>query len=285
MERAIKDLCQFGDDELFDEIAEGIGHVMDSVNRLESAVRVLHENGYYHPARALEKLAAEEAAKILVLLDVVRCPRNRVEEKSRTLGYFHDHLAKGIYARACDWAPVVGDLAEMKRKVEEERKEYHLDGPNDVDWIFGNDILRERENDLYVGYMRDVTEEGGQGVRCWMPPSNIGFGSSYTPQVVRVARALWETKATTPGGLSVIAGIWRSANVREEMQFGELRAVNRRTLEAMNERGVFASISADSYAEIFHRWIFPLWPLDLRIVRVDKKSLRDVREQSWFDTY
>ena len=74
MERAIKDLCQFGDDELFDEIAEGIGHVMDSVNRLESAVRVLHENGYYHPARALEKLAAEEAAKILVLLDVVRCP-------------------------------------------------------------------------------------------------------------------------------------------------------------------------------------------------------------------
>ena len=70
--------------------------------------------------------------------------RNRVEEKSRTLGYFHDHLAKGIYARACDWSPVVGDLAEMKRKVEEERKEYHLDGPNDVDWIlettfFGNE--------------------------------------------------------------------------------------------------------------------------------------------------
>ena len=85
MERAIWDLCQFGDDDLFDEIAEGIGHVMDSVKRLESAVRTLHGDGYYHPACVLEKLAAEEAVKVLVLLDVVRCPRNKVEKKSRLL--------------------------------------------------------------------------------------------------------------------------------------------------------------------------------------------------------
>ena len=53
MERAIKDLCQCGADDLFDEIAEGIGHVMDSVNRLESAAGTLHGGGYHHPAHVL----------------------------------------------------------------------------------------------------------------------------------------------------------------------------------------------------------------------------------------
>lgn len=67
MERAIKDLCQLSDTNLFKEIAVGIGHVMDAVNELDTATRKLHEIEHYYPARVLENLATEEAAKVLIL--------------------------------------------------------------------------------------------------------------------------------------------------------------------------------------------------------------------------
>ena len=47
----------------------------------------------------LRNLANEEAAKVLILLDVVRCPKSRSTDKSRTLSYFYNHLAKRIYAQ------------------------------------------------------------------------------------------------------------------------------------------------------------------------------------------
>jgi hypothetical protein len=49
--------------------------------------------------------------------------------------------------------------------VDRERKEFYLDGPNDVDWIFYNDILRTREETIYV----DFVENDGQHV--WHDPT------------------------------------------------------------------------------------------------------------------
>ena len=138
MERAIKDLCQLADAELFGEVATGISHIVNNANRLDSAAAKLSENDHRHAARIVGNLAEEEAAKGLILLDAVRCPRNRSADRDRTLGYFYDHLAKGIYAEACGWRPA--DFAEVTRYVESERKEFYLDGPNDVDWIFPNRI-------------------------------------------------------------------------------------------------------------------------------------------------
>ena len=103
MERAIKDLCQLSDASLFEEVATGIGHVVEVVDRLDAAARSLSEASERHPARILRNMAEEEAAKVLILVDAVRCPRKRQTERSRVLGYFHDHLAKGLYAEVCHW--------------------------------------------------------------------------------------------------------------------------------------------------------------------------------------
>ena len=284
MERAIKDLCRLSDPDLFEEIATGIGHVMEAVNGLGVAVRKLYEEGYRHPARVLDNLATEEAAKVLVLVDAVRCPRNKSTEKSRTLGYFYDHLAKGIYAAVTNWSPA--NFAEVMHNVDRERQEHYLDGPNDVDWIFPNSITQRREDDLYVGYVRDDTEEGGQGERRWTPPSvydQVVFAPSSA--VVRLASALHETNATTPKGLSVIAKIWRSVDMRDDMGITELMGLNWRTLEVLDDRGLLASSPHETYAVIRNDWIFPLWSLDLRILKVEKKSLREVRQQWSPDGY
>ena len=83
----------------------------------------------------------EEAAKYHILLDAVRTDR-RATAFSTQLSRFNDHLAKGLYAGYQSTAPA--SYGESLAFLERERRELYLDGFNDVDWIFGNDILRER---------------------------------------------------------------------------------------------------------------------------------------------
>ena len=278
MERAIKDLCQLSDADLFKEIAIGIGHVIDAVNELDAATRKLHEVNHHYPARILESLATEEAAKVLILVDAVRCPQHK---KAQTLGRFYDHLAKGIYAKAYDWRPV--DFAEVKENIDRYRREYYLDGPNDVDWIFPNLITQQREDRLYVGYIREDTEEGDQGERYWVSPnetSKIGATLEYlTPTIITLVRALHQVKATTSEGLSVIAEVWRPVDVCAEMSRGALRGLNIRTLEVLDNRGLLAPVPTEIYQVICNSCVFPLWPLDLRVCKVEKKALREVQRQ------
>ena len=288
MERAIKDLCQFPDADLFKEVAVGIRHVMDAVNELDAATRKLYEAGHRYPARVLGTLAIEEAAKVLVLIDAVRCPRTRQKERSRALGYFYDHLAKGIYAEVCHWYPA--DFAEAMHHVERERREHYLDGPNDVDWIFPNTITQQREDNLYVGYIRDDTEEDGPAERYWTPPRgdahiDLTFGYPATPPVIDLARALHQVNATTPRGLSVVAEVWRPVDIHPDMHITELIELNGRMLKVLENRGLLSPALTEVYSVVRNKWIFPLWPLDLRILKVEKKTLRETRSQWSPDWY
>lgn len=282
MKRAIKNLCQLPDAALFKEVEIGIRHVMDAVNRLDTAAEELHGAGCPYPSRVLEYFAAEEAAKVLILVDAVRCPKNKGAEKSRTLGYFYNHIAKGIYAKVCDWRPM--DLEEVRKGVNDERQEHYLDGPNDVDWIFPNSITERRESRLYVGYFCEDTGGNNHGEGYWTSPLNDDsrvseFFSYRTPSVVELARALYQANATTSDGLSVIAGIWRNVDVRDEMRFDELERLNRRTLGVLNDRGLLAPVSNQVQATVEMRWIYPLWTLDLCMSKVEKKELLEERQR------
>ena len=287
MERAIKDLCQLVDADLFEEIAVGIGHVMDAVNEMDAATRQLHEAEHYYPACVLENLAAEEAAKVLILIDAVRCPKNKSAKRVRTLGRFYDHLAKGIYAEMCNRCPV--DFAEVKKLIDLERREHYLDGPSDVDWIFPNRITQRREDDLYVGYVRDDTEGDGQGERYWTYPSRLRVSGPpliYTPAVITLVRALHQAGATTPDGLAVIAEVWRPVEVDAEMGRSELLELNCRTTEILKDSDVLASAPPKVDEDIIqNKWIFPLWSLDLRRCKVKKETLREDRRQWSPDGY
>ncbi len=277
MERAIKDLCQLSDASLFEEVATGIGHVVEVVHRLDTAARRLSEASEHHPARILGNLAEEEAAKVLILVDAVRCPRSKQAERSRTLGYFYEHLAKGIYAEICKWSPA--DFAEVVRGVKRERVEYHLDGPSDVDWICPNRITQQREDELYVGYVRDDSDEEGQGERYWVCPHNDDLFGYRTPQVVNVARALHRVGATAPAGLAVVGELWQPVELRPAMRFDELERLNCRTLEVLEGRGLLEDTPGEVHAVIRNHWPFPLWPLDLRVRKVEKERLREVQRR------
>jgi len=277
MERAIKHLCQLPDDELFEEVATGVRHVVEVVTRLDAAAHKLTRTEDHHAARILGGQAQEEAAKVLILMDAVRCPREQREDMSRTLGYFYSHLAKGIYVEVCHWSTV--DFAEIARGVEDLRDEHHLDGPTDADWIFPNPITQRREDDLYVGYVRDDSDEDGRGERGWTRPTNDGLLFYWTPPIVELTRALHRVGATDSDALAAVAELWRPFDVGPDTPVSGLKRMNLRTLEVLEERGLLAFAPDDVYALIPRNWPFPLWPLDLRLRRVKKESRRKVRRR------
>jgi hypothetical protein len=72
-----------------------------------STSTALLRQSYGREAKVLEGFAKEEAAKILILMDAVRCPPKLVASKlNRIVGWFYDHLARLIYAEAVSWKPL-----------------------------------------------------------------------------------------------------------------------------------------------------------------------------------
>jgi len=56
--------------------------------------------------------------------------------------------------------------------MERERRRFYLDGPNGIDWIFPRAISTDREQAMYVDYVKDFTDVSG-GERLWISPADI----------------------------------------------------------------------------------------------------------------
>ena len=272
--RAARDLEQLSDRDFLKAVSEGLSLIVDNATRLQIAAQALLEENHAQAKKILYALAEEEAAKFLILIDAVRCPPNSRKTRSRQLGYFSEHLARGIYAKLSNAQPI--DLAELKGYVDMMRKSHFLDGPNSVDWIFRNDIIAQREDTIYVDYIE--TEDGHE----WLSPRNDELLVSLldVPQTLKVSRALHETGMTTPSGLEVIAKIWRPVNVHPELRWDEVEAKNRETLKELERTGLLISDNGDANAAVVGRWPFPLYTLDLCKKKVDRNKLRE-RQQQW----
>src|SRR6266511_1223259 len=148
--RAARSLSTLSDAKLFQQLAMGMTLLAEHARTLERSVATLLEAKQIRGAAPLRALAEEEAAKFLILLDVARCPRKQ-GIRSKQLDRFHNHLAKGIYARVTEIRPAT--YGEVRKYVNVLRLSHYLDGPNDVDWIFRNEIEAQREEGLYVDFI------------------------------------------------------------------------------------------------------------------------------------
>lgn len=273
--RAIRDLAQLSDEDFFEQVAEGLGHVHDNATRIEEDARLLYEQKHHRGSHVLLTVAAEEAAKFLILLDAVRCPRQPAAVFSRQLGRFNDHLAKGIYAEYYKLHPAT--FEEVEHLIARERADFYLDGPNDVDWIFRNRIIDQRESALYVDYME--TDDG----RLWVAPHDVvlemGLGY-HAPAVITLARQLYAIGFANGKALAVIAEIWRPVVMTPEFRWWDLRTLNHRTLQALDEKGLLVEAADRTYADVVDRWLFPLHSIDLSPIKVEKEKLRAI-QQNW----
>ena len=276
MRPAIKDLLQLSDGRLFEEVATGIRLIVEHAESLESTAVRLRAIDEHRAATIVRALAKEESAKVLILLDLVRCPRNNQDGKSRTVAAFGDHLAKEIYADSCRWRPV--DFTEVTRVVDRERRPYYLDGPNDVDWILPNDAKGRRENRMYVDYVQDITVEDGE--HDWVSPLPDSLYREYgdaTPPCLVVARALHRVGMTTPEGLGLVADLWRGFEPQPQTSHQELLGRNFDSLVRVSEARENREVDPEDARSVCQQWPFPLWPLDLRQSKGPTKA--DLRYQ------
>jgi hypothetical protein len=257
-QRAIRALTDFADADFFAQMSQGLELVLRSACRLAEDADTLGQLGRGQGSRVLRLIAEEEAAKFLILLDAVRCPRQTL---GRQLDHFYNHLAKGIYAACCSCR--AGSLGELRSYIDEERLDFYLSGPENSDAISGSRILVEREMAIYVDH---VTTENGP---CWLRPfDGQDFLEQFDPPALRLARALHAVGCTTPQALEVIAAIWRPVNISGDFTLMELRERNQRTLEAMGQRGLLREQPEETYRLIIEEWPFPLHSTDLAKTKV-----------------
>lgn len=260
--RAILDLVQLSDVDLFAQMSRGLELVLRNARRLAGDAGKLGQLGRGQGSRVLRLIAEEEAAKFLILLDAVRCPREPSWRLHRQLRRFCDHVAKGIYAECCYWR--AGSLGQLRSYTEEERRDLYLGGPDNRDPIFRNRILLEREIAIYVDYV--ATEDG----HYWLAPSEgeQSHLKQFDPASLRLARALHAVGCTTPQALELIAATWRPVRMEDDFTLMQLRELNQRTLEAMKQSGLLRERPEETWRLIIEEWPFPLYSADLKMTKV-----------------
>ena len=277
MKRAISALEQLSDRALFETLAEGLPLIVDNAESFNKTARLLYRNKEYRASEIMQGFADEEASKVLILIDYVRCPKT-AEQRAHVLERFYDHVAKHIYALACLY-PSIASFAELSRLVESECRPWYLDGPNRVDWILPNSVLHERENSLYVDYVMDVTDTAG--ACSWTNPATpMPFLSQYQESdCVKLVQFLSSTGALSVGGLAEIADVWRGFTPAPDTDRNALRHLIGETLGRLELLRCGAVEEAAARFIVSH-WPFPLWPLTVKVPRkYDNKLINDLREK------
>ena len=265
------------------DVAQGIEHLAANIQRLDSSARQLSQAGDEASAALLGSFADEEAAKVLILIDAVRCPTKEAGTRARTLKRWSKHLWKGIYARSCDWKP--SNFHDLTSFIGLKLQPFYLDGPMGIDWIFPNEILDQRERQIYVDLVEDITETGpdSQG-SYWGTPAD--FSSRVldyrTSRCVEVALSLHSFGIATDRGLNHVASIWQSidpASMAPSALFAKILETFCAVQSEQDEST--ASGQVISFPAQLTDWPYPLWSIDepeSTNTRAYLDSLRETKE-------
>jgi len=264
-------------------IGEGLPVLLASAQELADAEKQLPRE--HQRARAiLIGQAEEEAAKILILLDSVRCPPKRQKALNRTLGNFYNHLARLIYAAASGWHAAT--LPELAWYVDHDRTSHYLDGQYGPEFLFRNDLLDEREGFLYA----DLVDEDGTlvwrkpGPRFGGVPMEHDLLGSNVPwfHALPLVEALSRVGMFTPVGLKIVARIWQPAKLDDQTHVMEIKALNRRTLEKLGELGHLSKASEEDIRRVMD-WQWPMYSLDFTEIKVTEDAIRRERDPAYAD--
>jgi AbiV family abortive infection protein len=255
-------------------IAEGLGLLVEHVETLRGTVDRLLKDGDPRGAAILDEVAVEEAAKVLVLLDLVRAGSKQQARAAQTVKHFYDHVARGIYAEVAMMRPA--DYAEVRRMVEGMRPSHYLDGPNGFDWIFRNPIETRREETFYVDYVKD-----DEGTRWVSPESNDRFPRWGPSPVINLVSAMRQSGLLSEQGLRLTQQEWQDVAVDDKLRWVDVRDRTVRIIDALGAAGLQEKdLTEAGLARVVEQWSFPLFDLDLRKRPVEQADLDDERKRA-----
>jgi hypothetical protein len=273
-----KRLCALPERKRLPFIAEGLPIILNSAQGFWKAAQQLQD----HPreAEVLEGFAEEEAAKILILMDAVRCPPKLVASKlNRLIGWFYDHLARLIYAEAVTWKPM--HLAQLRDYVDRQRRGHYIEG-HAGEYIMPNWAVYERESRLYADV--EAYQDGSVG---WSVPrdpyrGNISFGT-FTPPALRVAEAMEQLGLFTSTGLQATSEIWGSLEYRDKENHHDGEKLTERLLTRVHAEGLILDTAQDAHvATLYREWQIPMYNLDFSLISVTLAELEAEQEQEYW---
>lgn len=273
--KAIRDLEKLPSENFFEEIANGLDIIAENTKQIYLQASQLAEHKSFRGYRILRNFAEEEAAKFLILLDAVRCPRNAQAEFFRQLQYFYSHLAKGIYIDYCEIKPI--NFEEVQKWIENQRPTLYLDGPNDVDWIFRNWILQRREDAIYVDYVE------ADNTHYWSSPAHYdsqssSIGMNIEPNVIKLVSAMHRLGFTKMDTQKIIASKWQPVTMASGFTWKQLQDLNIETLAELECNQLITTEYSKDHTTIIELWLFPLYSLNLNPIEVNESKLREEQE-------
>ena len=269
--RALKQILQLPSAERLDAISEGLGLLVGRVESLGQDLAHLAEGEHPRAWNVIAASSQEEAAKALILLDLVRMDPQDSQGATRQLSYFYSHLARLIYVDVAEMRPA--DLAEVRSYVELMRRSHYLDGPNDVDWIFRNQLLARREESLYVDYVED--EEGPRWIT---PDAQDDLLFAYSAPIQDLVLSLHRVGCTSRAGLKVVADNWRRQRVEDSTHWQVVRELNRQVVEELTQQRLrLPEATSEDANRVIERWTFPLSGLELTQLEVSMQELEEQR--------
>lgn len=259
-------LCNMSQAQRLDFIAEGLPLILSRMQGFWGAAKSLEQNP--REAAVLEGFAEEEAAKALILIDLVRCPRSKVAARlGRIIDNFYSHLARLIYAKAQSWRSV--NIAQLQEYVDTERQAHYLEGGM-CEYIVPNWAIYSRESTLYADI--EVHEDG---VPQWNDPSRFStLHTSFRPPVLNLVEALAALGVFSRAGLQALNEIWDKAEFRDQVG----PDVNSGLIQLLAHRLEAESLIADSATDdhvrtFYHFWQLPMYNLEFGMIHVPLEDL------------
>jgi hypothetical protein len=281
------DLMQLSNDDFVGAASEGLALIWENASRLWTEAREFSALGSKRGVGILKSFAEEEAAKALLLLDALRCPRNQLDKRRSLLRQIDSHVGKGIYIRYYDTRPA--DLTEVKRIVDDERLEFFRDGEYG-EYLLPNAIKSRREERLYVTYIKN--DDGTHG---WLAPREpFHFEQHFYCGVIRVVEALHGARIFQPASLRAASAYWQtipffdigsdplSDKLETSIRWPALRMRNHQMLCMLSERNLLApTMTVEFQQALTDDLLFPLYPFDLSL----NKNFEQIGEPDWPEMY
>jgi hypothetical protein len=265
-------LTQLSQRERLEFIAEGLPIVAASARSFWDAAQLLEQGS--REQNVLEGFAVEEAAKVLILMDLVRCPSKYIARRVKGIvKTFYDHLSRMIYAAAQGWRPV--DVTQLQTYVDQERQGHYLEGYVG-EYIVPNWRLYSRESTMYADI--EVHEDGKPQ---WSAPRGDGcslqmFGGPPLPLLLTEAMAA--LGMFTVKGVRIVHQTWQALDFIDIQHLDDHRRLVREMLDKLIAAKLPSDDATDDHVwQLNSHWQLPMYNLQFGKIPVELEVLEAER--------
>jgi len=267
-------LCELSHEKRIALIAEGLPTILDSAESFADAARKLGAENR-REAAVLDTYAREEAAKILILIDGLRCPRNLANRNfGRVSKNYYSHFARLTYDDATSWKP--RNIEQLREYVDGYRASHYVEG-DFGEFILPNETIYLREANLYADIQ--ASDKGDLSWNQPLPVDELLFFLRSERGALKLAKALQLTGLTSQRGLHIIADVWGAKKFEDTTEWSTAEELIRETIrKALSEDLNHKNLEQQHIQAIYELWQMPMYGFDFSLINLSLDELNEEQQ-------